>query len=108
MRMVKVKENYLDLMEPFGEVDTTVEKAVKRYVMEKGCTKIEKCKNRINEFKNRYNCNLEVFKKRLANEESLQKIEESNLGWEEDLFEWKYYEAELKDWIGRIEDLLRS
>jgi hypothetical protein len=106
MATVSIKNVYLDMLRSIGRVDSIVEEAVRKYLIDKYVEKVEKAKVKVKEFEKRYDCRYEDFCIMRTDENQFEKIEKEHPTWEADNAEWEYWQKELEEWKAKLEDIL--
>ena len=105
MATVSIKSNYLEMLSTIGRVESIVEEAVRKYLIDKCVERLEKAKLKVREFEKRYNCQFPDFYLTISDENQLDKIEKKHPTWEADLAEWEYWQKELEEWKAKLEDI---
>jgi hypothetical protein len=106
MATVSIKNVYLEMLSPIGRVDSIVEEAVRKYLIDKCVERLEKAKSKIREFEKRYSCHYSDFCLTISDENQLEKVEKEHPTWEADNAEWEYWQKELEEWKTKLEDIL--
>jgi len=103
---IKIKTDYIKILDTLGSVNAIVEDAIRKYLIDKCVERIEKSKRKIEELEKKYDCNYAEFISKISNAEELKAVEKTSLNWEGDMTEWEYWGNELKEWKARLEDIL--
>ncbi len=106
MATVSIKNVYLEMLSAIGRVDSIVEEAVRKYLIDNCVQRVEKAKSKTGEFEKRYNCRYLDFRLTVSDEKQFEKIEKEHPTWEADLEEWEYWQKELEEWKAKLEDIL--
>ncbi len=106
MATVTIKTDYIKILDALGSLDTIVEDAIRKYLIDKCVERIEESKRKIEDFEKKYDCNYADFISKISTAEGLKAVEKTSLNWEGDMTEWEYWENELKEWKARLEDIL--
>lgn len=106
MATISIKNVYLEMLSKIGRVDSIVEEAVRKYLIDRCVERLEKAKPRIGEFEERYNCQYPDFCLKISDENQFEKIEEEHPTWEADYAEWEYWQKEFEEWKAKLEDIL--
>lgn len=106
MATVSIKNTYLEMLSAIGRVDSIVEEAVRKYLIDKCVDRLEKAKSKIREFEKRYNCQYSDFYLTISDESQFEKVEKEHPTWEADNAEWEYWQKELEEWKVKLEDIL--
>lgn len=109
MSAVAVKNDLVNVAKKFGDVDTVVSEAVRRYAIEQCIERVENARIRIREFEKRYGAAYPTFAKRVQTDAKfLRRIESKNPVWEEDAMEWKYRLEETAEWTETLASILKQ
>jgi hypothetical protein len=109
MSAVTVKNDLVNVAKKFGDVDTVVSEAVRRYAIEQCIERVENARARIREFEKRYGAPYPAFAKRVQTDTPfLRRIELKNPVWEEDAMEWKYRLEETAEWTETLASILKQ
>ncbi len=106
MATISIKNVYLEMLSKIGRVDTIVEEAVRKYLIDRCIERLEKAKPKLREFEKRYNCRYPDFCLKISDENQIEKIEKEHPTWEADYAEWEYWQKELEEWKAKLEDIL--
>ena len=106
MATISIKNIYLEMLRAIGRVDSVVEEAVRKYLIDTCVERLEKAKSKTREFETLYNCEYPDFHPRLSDEKQFKKIEKEHPTWEADSAEWEYWEKEFTEWKAKLEDIL--
>jgi len=109
MPAVTVKDELVDVARLFGEVDTVLTEALRRYVIDQCIRKIEEAADKIKSYERKYGYSYDTFSTKIQTDEAfLERVEQQNPLWEEDTMEWKYRVEEEREWTRRLEDILKK
>lgn len=106
MATVSINNTYLEMLSAIGRVDSILEEAVRKYLIDKYVERLEKAKPRVREFEKRYSCKYSDFCLIRADEDKFKKIEKKHPTWEEDNAEWEYWQKEFEEWKAKLENIL--
>ena len=107
MYQVSIKDKYRDILSSLGDLDTTVDDALRRYVLERASDRMEQCKAEIARMESRYGFSFEAFHERVVNDEVfLEQLGREYSTWEADFNRWETYVEELGRWKKRTQDIL--
>jgi hypothetical protein len=106
MATISIKNVYMEMLRTIGGVDSIVEEAVRKYLIDKCVEKLEKAKSRIREFEKRYSCSYRDFCLMISDENQIEKVDQEHPTWEADLAEWEYWRKEFEEWKLKLEDIL--
>lgn len=96
----------MEILRTLGGVDSIVEEAIKKYLIDKCVERLEKAKSKIREFEKLYNCPYSDFCSLISDEKQVAKVEKKHPTWEADLAEWEYWQKEFEEWKQKLEDIL--
>ncbi len=109
MSAVAVKKDLLNVARLFGDVDTVVSDAVRRYAIDRSVERIESARSRIRDYEQKYGVTYRVFAQKIQTDARfLQRVESKYPLWEEDAIEWKYRSEEVEEWTKTLESILRQ
>jgi hypothetical protein len=104
MSAVTVKGDLLKVARKFGDVDTIVVDALRRYTIDRCVERIEKARARIRTYEKKYRVTYPVFARRVQTDAGfLRHVESKNPVWEQDAIEWQYCIEEVKEWTETLE-----
>ena len=107
MYQVSIKDKYGDILISLGDLDTTVDDALRRYVLERASDRMEQCKAEIARMESRYGVSFKAFRKRVVEDEAfLEQLGREHSTWEADFNRWETYVEELERWKKRTQDIL--
>jgi hypothetical protein len=109
MSAVRIRDAYLEVFKPFGEIQAVVDSALRRYAIEKANEKIAELRGKVKVWEDKYGCTYEVFAYRTATDEDY--VRELNKDfqtamWEGDSIVWEFEAKELAKWYQRLRDIL--
>ena len=107
MHQVTIRGKYQDILTSLGDLETVVDDALRRYVLERASDRMEHCKAEITRMKSRYGISCETFRQRIARDETfLNRLDREHPTWEADFNRWETYAEELERWRKRTHDIL--
>ena len=106
MATISIKNAYMEILRTLGGVDSIVEEAVKKYLIDKCVERLEKAKSKIREFEKLYDCPYSDFCSLISDEKQVAKVEKKHPTWEADFNVWETYVEELQRWKNRVTKLL--
>jgi len=107
--VLEMKDEWVKTASLFGDVETVVADALRRYAVDKCIQKIEQARAKIKAYENRYGCDYDTFSLKVQTDEDfLRGVEKINPVWEEDAMEWDYRLKELAEWMQKLEDTLQQ
>jgi len=107
--VLEMKDEWVKIAGLFGDVETVITDALRRYAVDKCIQKIEQARAKIKAYENRYGCDYDTFSLKVQTDEDfLRGLEKINPVWEEDAMEWDYRLKELTEWMQKLEDTLQQ
>jgi hypothetical protein len=106
MATISIKNVYVEMLRTLGGVDSIVEEAVKKYLIDKCVERLEKAKSKIRGFEKLYDCPYSEFYSMISDETKVAQVEKKHPTWEADLAEWEYWQKEFVEWKQKLEDIL--
>ncbi|MBI5305394.1 MAG: hypothetical protein HY868_24910 [Chloroflexi bacterium] len=108
MSAVAVKSALLNVAKKFGDVDTVIADALRRYAIDRCVERIESARARIRGYEKKYGVEYAVFARQVQTDAKfLRRVETKNSLWEEDALEWKYRLDEVEEWTATLENILK-
>ncbi|MBM3127267.1 MAG: hypothetical protein FJ009_01365 [Chloroflexi bacterium] len=108
MSAVAVRNDLLNVAKKFGDIDTVISDALRRYTIDRCAERIEKARAKIREYEKKYSVTYPAFARRVQMDAKfLRRIETKNPVWEEDAMEWQYRIEEVKEWTETLERILK-
>ena len=109
MSAVAVKKDLLNVARLFGDVDTVVSDAVRRYAIDRSVERIELARSKIRGYEQKYGVAYRIFAQKVRTDARfLQRVESKYPLWEEDAIEWKYRTEEVEEWTKTLESILKQ
>jgi hypothetical protein len=106
--VLEMKDEWVKTASLFGDVETVMTDALRRYAIDKCIQKIEQARAKIKIYETRYECDYDTFSLKVQTDEDfLMRVEKINSVWEEDAMEWDYRLKELAEWMQKLEDTLK-
>jgi hypothetical protein len=109
MKTVEIDDNYIKLLEPFNDLQGTVNLAVKKFIIENLTQKIIELSNQNKFFKEKYDSEYVEFCNKVSSDENyLDYIENKRgiLNWELDLTDWEFCIKGIEDWKQKLQNIL--
>jgi len=103
-----IKDNYADILISFGDLQSAVDLALQRYIIEQITSEIKRLQKKESEFRAKYGCDYPLFSQRMAEDEEFVRQIESTVSklWEIDLAEWEFCFKGIGDWTKKIADIV--
>ena len=108
MSNVAIRNEFVELLSVLGDLESEVDDALRRYILDRASERMERCREEIRYFEQVYGHSFEDFAAALASEDSplLDEIERHHPTWEADYNTWETYAQEFERWKKRVSDLL--
>ena len=109
MSAVAVKNDLLTVAKKFGDIDTVVSEAVRRYAIEQCIERVETARAKIRGYEKQYGATFPVFARRVRQDAKfVKRVESKNPVWEQDTMEWKYRIEEADEWTATLASILKK
>lgn len=108
---IKIKKEYKDILEPLGDFQGVVNNALRRYVLDIGSERVEKCEIEIKKLEEKYHCSFKTFLSKVGTDKDitfLQQLEEKYPMWESDFNLWETCITELNKWKEKMSIILKG
>ncbi len=106
MTALAIDAKYVDVLKALGNLEETLEEAIRRYAVEQIGERIGKLQHEILAFQTKYGLPYEVFYARVTtDDEFVENLRDTHPTWERDFNAWEYYVEELSEWLGRLESI---
>ena len=109
MTQISIKKEYEDILKSFGDIQLSINSALRRYIIDMGTERVEKCETEIRRLEQKHGCSYESFLSRIGTDSDpgfLEKLSKQHPTWEADFNLWETYLEELKRWKERIRSIL--
>ena len=106
---IKVKSRYAQLLSTFDmDLQTAVDDALQRYLVEQIRIKIKALKKKDQAFQKKYGKDYNLFYRLVAEDENYVEQIEKDITklWESDLSEWEFCHEGIKDWTEQLQNIL--
>ncbi|MEN8121456.1 MAG: hypothetical protein ABFS35_13980 [Bacteroidota bacterium] len=111
MTTVSVDDKYIETIKSFTDIQTAMDIALKRYVIELISTKLTELSKRNNTYINKYQLDFETFSDKIIHDENyVLQLEQDKefINWEDDLIDWEFNYKGIKDWKGKLQNILTT
>ncbi len=108
MASIEIPDDYLKILEDFGNIDELAKAALKRYVVELTTEKMKEFKNSIDVMESKYGCDYKSFITLSVNKDFREKVLLTNDDWKKDLLSWEKNTEELSLWVQRVAKLIHD
>ena len=108
MTTVSIKDEYVEILTAFGDIQIAMDLAVQRYTIEQITTKVAELKNRAATYGAKYGMDYPTFARRITEDEAwIEKIEaDGEKLWEIDLADWEFCYKGIEDWTKKLQTIL--
>ena len=108
MLAIPVQEQYVTVLKAFGDIQTVIETAVRRYALEQITTKITELRQREQCYQAKYGLDYPTFAQRTAADDDFVKQIEATITklWENDLVDWEFCYKGVQDWTHTLQTIL--
>jgi hypothetical protein len=104
-----VESQYVDVLRALGDVEETVQEAIRTYAVERIGERIAVLQHEILGFQTQYGLPYEKFYVQITTNEGFVKhLRHTHPTWERDFNAWEYYLEELHEWLGRLESISKA
>jgi hypothetical protein len=109
MTTLTLDTKYINILEALGNLNETLEEAVRRYSIERIGEQIGQLQREILVFQNKYGLPYEQFYARITTDsEFVENLRHTYPTWERDFNAWEYYIEELSEWLGHLESISKT
>lgn len=108
METIALAERYISTLQVFGEVDELVNQAVEQYLIDRIIERVRLARSKVAEYERTYDGqDYAMFSRRVQlDEEYYEKVQRTNLLWEQDMLVWEYWNQEIDEWTSKLNDIL--
>ena len=108
MVTVSIKDEYIEVLSALGDLQESMDLALKQYTLNKIAVKIAELRHRDIKYQEKYQLDYSRFCQKIyEDEEFLQQIENSvDKTWEIDLADWEFCHKGVEDWIEKLQTIL--
>ncbi|MBD2135792.1 MULTISPECIES: hypothetical protein [unclassified Sphaerospermopsis] len=105
---VSIKDEYIEVLSALGDLQESMDLALKQYTLDKIAVKIAELRHRDIKYQEKYQLDYSRFCQKIyEDEEFLQQIENSvDKTWEIDLADWEFCHKGVEDWIEKLQTIL--
>jgi hypothetical protein len=108
MASVEIPDDYLAILEDFGNIDDLAKIAIKHHVIELTTKKMEEFKDAINVMESKYGCDYKSFITLSVNKDFREQVLLKNDNWKADLLLWEKNTENLSTWVERVARLIHD
>lgn len=108
MITVEIDDTYAEVLAAFGNLETELDLALRRYAIEQITAKIAQLRERDAVYRTKYSTDYPTFAQRIAlDADFVQQIESSITPlWEIDLADWEFCFEGIADWTSTLQSIL--
>ncbi|MBE7474851.1 MAG: hypothetical protein HS114_37435 [Anaerolineales bacterium] len=107
MVTVPIKDEYVEVLTVFGNLEAAIDLALQRYTIEQITAKMAELRQKDAAYQAKYKMDYPTFAQRAAkNEKFIEKIETTNKLWEVDLADWEFCHKGIEDWSRKLQSIL--
>jgi hypothetical protein len=109
MDTIVIKNEYAEILSTFADdLQSIVDLAIQRYLIEKITSKISEFRKKNHTFQSRYGCDYSTFSRRISEDEEFVSYVEKNVNklWEIDYAEWEFCHKGIEDWTEKLQTIL--
>ncbi|OBQ42086.1 MAG: hypothetical protein AN485_00110 [Anabaena sp. MDT14b] len=108
MVTVSIKDEYIEVLSALGDLQESMDLALKQYTLDKIAVKIAELRQRDINYQEKYQIDYSTFCQKIYEDEDfIQKIENSvDKTWEIDLADWEFCHKGVEDWIQKLQTIL--
>ncbi|WP_071191514.1 hypothetical protein [Trichormus sp. NMC-1] len=108
MVTVSIKDEYIEVLSALGDLQESMDLALKQYTLDKIAVKIAELRQRDVKYQEKYQLDYSKFCQKIFEDEAfMQQIESSvNKTWEIDLADWEFCHKGVEDWIQKLQTIL--
>jgi hypothetical protein len=108
MFTVEIKNQYVDVLNIFGDLQTAVDLALQRYTIEQITGRLAELRQRQAMYQAKYGCGYDAFSERISSDETFVSDVETRISatWELDLADWEFCHRGIEEWTQRLQTLL--
>lgn len=108
MASIEIPDDYLEVLEDFGDIDDLARTAIKCYAVELATKKMEQFKTGINAMESKYGCDYKSFITLSVNKDFREQVLLQNAEWKQDLLHWEKDTENLSTWVERVARLIHG
>ncbi|GBF80805.1 hypothetical protein [Aphanothece sacrum] len=108
MITVSIKDEYAEILSNFGNLESAIDLALKRYTIEQITTKIAGLKQKNLNYQNKYKTDYFTFCQKIQQDETFINYIETKVEklWEIDLSDWEFSYQGIIDWTVKLQTIL--
>ncbi|NOX61015.1 MAG: hypothetical protein GXP42_03580 [Chloroflexi bacterium] len=108
MITVAVQDEFAEVLTVFGDLQETVDDALRQYTVQQIVAKIAELRRRDAEYQTRYGMDYPTFVQRIGEDSAFVKYVEEHINkmWENDLLDWEYSYKGIQEWTQKLQNIL--
>ncbi len=108
MTTVVLKDEWVDILSAFGDIQTIVNQAVQKYTIDQIFGKITLLRQKDAVYQKKYGLDYQSFSQKTAVDEDFVTQLESEIEkmWEGDLADWEFCHKGIEDWTQKLQTIL--
>jgi hypothetical protein len=108
MTTVVINEEYAEILSKFGNLESAIDLAVKRYTIEQITAKIAELNQKNLNYQKKYQTDYLTFCQKIQEDEHFLAQVETHIDklWEIDLSEWEFCYQGILDWTEKLQNIL--
>ncbi|MFN6513367.1 MAG: hypothetical protein RMY29_002545 [Nostoc sp. CreGUA01] len=108
MATVSIKDEYIEVLAALGDLQESMDLALKQYTLDKIAAKITELRQRDNKYREKYQLDYSTFSQKVSEDETFIKHIENSVDkvWEIDLADWEFCHKGVEDWIQKLQIIL--
>lgn len=105
---IAIHDKYLPMLQAFGNIQETIERAIQRYAVVTITETIADLRQREHTYRTQYGMDYPSFEKRIAEDQAfVDQIEHHvTATWELDFADWEFCYKGIQDWTHKLETIL--
>jgi hypothetical protein len=108
MVTVSIKDEYIEVLSALGDLQESMDLALKQYTLDKIALKIAELRQRDIKYQEKYQLDYSTFCQQIYEDEDFIKQVENLVSktWEIDLADWEFCHQGVEDWIQKLKTIL--
>ena len=108
MVTVSIKDEYIEVLSALGDLQESMDLALKQYTLDKIALKIAELRQRDIKYQEKYQLDYSTFCQQIYEDEDFIKQVENLVSktWEIDLADWEFCHKGVEDWIQKLQTIL--
>ncbi len=108
MVTVPIKDEYVEVLTAFGDLQAAIDLALQRYTIEQITAKVAELRQKDTLYRTKYGLDYPTFAQRISQDETFVHQVEANVNkmWEVDLADWEFCYKGIEDWTQKLQTIL--